>query len=215
MSTEMDLMLNRSENDIAYADQETGEDYYTTFESGIDKFYFSEGAVGSVADGEDIPEESELNRAATLLSATETKEVNKYFLGDVSANLLREIFLAGSGDYRYVFCCSFDGATASEPQLEAWDNSSLDSFISQALGLGVPANSWYKAICTTGGLPGDDWAGTALAGSGASNVVLLNDEAGALSGAGDLYFNFHILIPAGITVASIQTPVLCVAYTTN
>jgi len=215
MSTEMILRVNRSENDVAYADQETGEDNYTTFEDGVDKFYFSEGLAGAVVDGADIPTESELNRAAILLSALEETEVNKYFLGDVSANLLREIFLAGSGDYRWVFCCSFDGATASEPQLEAWDDSDLDSFVTQALGLGTPANSWYKAICTTAGAPGSDWAGTPLAGAGASNIVLLNDESGALSGAEDLYFNFHILILAGITTASIQTPVLCITYTTN
>jgi len=214
MATEMILRINRSSTDKAYADQLSGEDYYTSFESG-DKFIFSEGSA-VVADGEAIPDEVELNRAAIDLSGIVTSyEVPHYFLADSSANLLREIALAGSEDNQWVFACSFDGDTASEPQLEAWDDSDLDSFITQALGLGTPANSWYSAICTTTSTPGASWTGTKLAGSGASNVVLLNDGSGALSVATDLYFNLKIVIPSGITTPSIQTPVLCVTYTTT
>lgn len=215
MATTMTLRVNRSSNDVAYADQISGQDYYTSFEAGVDKFYFSEGSA-AVADGEVIPSEAELNRAAINLSLiTVDYEVPHYFLGDVSADLLREIALAGSEDYQYVFCCSFDGETASEPQLEAWDDDDLDSFVSQALGLGTPANSWYRAICTTTSSPGVSWSGTPLAGSGSSNIVLLNDGNGALSGATDLYFNFKIVVPVGLTVAAILTPVLCVTFTEN
>jgi hypothetical protein len=83
------------------------------------------------------------------------------------------------------------------------------------LGSGQPSNSWYKAICTTTTEPGTTWTGTPLAGSGVSNVILLNAGAGALTGAKDLYFNFHVNIPAGYVTPGQYFPVLLVTFTTN
>jgi hypothetical protein len=83
------------------------------------------------------------------------------------------------------------------------------------LGAGTPAGSWYKAVCTTAITPGAVWTGTPLAGSGVSNVVLLNDGSGALSAATDLYFNFHVKIPAAYSTPASYLPVLLVTYTTN
>ena len=179
-----------------------------------DSFIFSAGSA-LVADGLSIPGQTDLNRAATVLAPLASTVVAHYFLADVSVNLLKEIHLAGNGNYSYVFCASFDNATASEPQLEAWDDATLATYILGCLGSGLPSSSWYKAICTTTTIPGATWVGTPLAGAGVSNVILLNAGAGALTVAKDLYFNFHVKIPAGYTTPGQYLPVLLVTYTTN
>jgi len=179
-----------------------------------DSFIFSDGGDG-VADEEDTPTESELNRSAVQLSDSVAVEPNYYFLLDYSADKLKEIFLAGNQNKRYVFCADFDGATTSEPQLEAWDNDSLNTYLTPCLGEGSPSASWYRAVATKSGLPGADWTGVPLAGSGGSNVLLLNEGNGALTAATELYFNLKITIPAGYLVPAVHTPVLVITWTTN
>lgn len=208
------LRVNKSSTDKAYADMTSGEDLFEDVDANVDELIFSEGSA-AVADGEDLPTEEELNRAGTELSESSQVIVSKYFLGDNSADLLREIFLAGNQNKRYVFCAAFDDATASEPQLEAWDDDDYDSYTSPALGGGTPSASWYKAICTTDGLPGADWTGTPLGGDDSSNVVLLNSGNGALSAAKDLYFNFKVVIPAGYVTPGVANPVLAIVFTSN
>lgn len=181
---------------------------------GYDNLIFSNGGTG-VADGEDIPTDEELNRAATQLDANDPVVVSKYFMTDLSEDKLYQVKNAGNQQKRYAFGVSFDGETATEPQLEAWDNDSMESFVDPALGNGVPASSWYKAICTTTDTPVADWTGISLAGSGASNILLLNDGNGALTGAGNLYFNFKVIIPGGYLVPAAHNPVWVVTYTTN
>lgn len=179
-----------------------------------DSFIFSAGS-GAVADGQPLPSATDLNRAATQLSAIADVIVSKYLLSDASAALLKEIKLAGNQNKQFVFCASFDGATASEPILEAWDDTNLNSIALACLGAGVAANSWYKAVRTTSGLPGSNWAGIHLAGSASGNHILLNGGVGALGAAVDLYFNFKIVIPAGTAIAALYQPVLLITYTTN
>lgn len=179
-----------------------------------DSFIFTEGGPG-VADGDDTPTDEELNRAAVQLSESVAVVVPEYLLLDVSENILKEIKNAGNQEKRYAFCCYFDGATASEPQLEAWDNASVNSYADPGLGNGVPASSWYKGICTTTDTPAADWVGTPLAGLGASNVLPLNDGNGALSGAGELYFNLKIVIPGGYVTPAVHTPIIMCTFTTN
>ena len=191
----------------------TGTDWIAV-QSGYDSFIFSNGGAG-VADGDPIPTVEELNRAGVQLDADNPVIVPKYFLSDLSADLLLEIFNAGNQQKRYAFGISFDGATATEPQLEAWDNDSMDSYADPALGLGSPGSSWYRAICTTTSTPALNWTGTPLAGSGASNVVFLNDGNGALSGAGELYFNFKVIIPGGYLVPASHNPIFAITFTTN
>jgi hypothetical protein len=157
--------------------------------------------------------EQDINRAGTILSPISSVIVAKYFLEDIVDDILREIHLAGNQNKRYVFCCSFDGETASIPQLEVWDDADLDSYLLTCLGAGVPNLSWYKGKCTTNGLPGDNWVGTPLAGSGASNTVLL--DTGVLSGAKDLYFNFKVIFPAGVSTPSGYMPMFAISYLTN
>jgi len=180
----------------------------------LDVLIFSQGGIG-VADGNAIPSESLLNRYAVLLDSVNPVTVPKYFLADFSTSLLKELKLAGNQNKRYSIACDFDGATATEPQLEAWDSSAMNSYLSPALGGGAPSMSWYKAKQTTSGLPGVDWVGTPLAGNGVSNILLLNNGSGGLSGAGTLYFNFKIVIPGGYLIPALHTPTLAIVYTTN
>ena len=179
-----------------------------------DNFIFSQGG-GAVADGNATPSEALLNRYAVQLSATVPVTVPKYFLNDFSASLLKEIKLAGNQNKRYVFAASFDGATATEPILECWDNNSMNTVLSPALGAGTPTASWYKAVCTTAALPGANWVGTPLAGDGVSSSLLLNNGNGALLTSGILYFNFKIVIPANYLVPALHTPVMAIIYATN
>jgi hypothetical protein len=208
--TELIFRVNKSNTDSSYV--ALPSEYVDV---ATDDLLIASAGSDEVADGEAIPDVTQLNRAATLLDTINVVEVDKYFLGDSSVGILREIFMAGRQNKRYVFCCSFDGATASEPILEVWDNEDMDSANLICLGNGVPALSWYKAICTTDGLPGSEWLGTHMAGSGEFNSIQLNAGNGALVTAKDLYFNFCILIPAGIITPAGENPILVITYTTN
>lgn len=178
-----------------------------------DTLIFSAGS-DTVKDGEPIPSQNQLIQAGVVLSGAE-QIVPKYFLADVSANLLREIHLAGNQDKRYVFACVFDSATASEPVLEVWDDSNLNSVDIPELGAGTPSSSWYRGIVTTDSSAGTDWTGSRLAGSSDGNFLWLNNQNGALSGADNLYFQFKIVIPATATSGSSAVPVFVVKYLSN
>ena len=166
------------------------------------------------------PLTSELNNDATQIDPDSVKQVAKCFLMDDSGlGGYYTRLVKGMGlNQRYVFCFSFDGDTASEPQLEAWDDSDHDSYANHVLGNDTPANSMVKAICTTASLPGDSWGGTAIAGSGASRVVKLNPGVGAvILDSGDvskeLYANIKIVIPAGYETPAVETFVLTTRFT--
>jgi hypothetical protein len=165
-----------------------------------------------------IPTSSELNAAAVIIDPTLTVTVPLCLLYDYSHSIggyythkVIKDDLTNFDNLRYVFCFYFDGATATEPQLEAWDSSSHDSAYRNVLGLGVANNSFVKGKCTTTLSPGVGWAGTPLAGT--SNVLLLNDGNGALGGAINLYANLKIVIPAAYATPAAETFVLTVRYT--
>jgi len=179
-----------------------------------DTLVFSEGS-DTVDDGEAIPSQSDYNQAGTILHPTNDVEVAKCLLADASAGLLREIFNFADNK-RYVFCASFDGATASEPVLELWDDVNLNSRDLNSLGLGVAGDSWWKGAVTTDGLPGASWAGTPLAGNADGYFLWLNNENGVLgSGGGELYFNLKIVIPGGLEVSGLEQPVMAIKYLAN
>lgn len=205
------IYVNTDTDDDAYG--ESGMEY-TEVNVDNDYLVLSAGSA-TVADGEPIPSESDLIQAGTLISASVDVTVAKYLLADVGSNLLREIHNAGNQNKRYVFCFSFDGATASEPVLEIWDDDDLDTTDIYSLGEGTPSNSWWKGVVTTDGLPGADWVGSKLAGSSDGHFLWLNNESGALTIAKDLYCNLKIIIPSGTTNSASETPVLAVKYTTN
>jgi len=205
------LYINNSVNELAIGASGSS---WIEVASGYDTFIFTGGGSG-VANGDDIPTSEELDRAGVSLSESTAVVVPTYILADFSADTLYEIYNAGNVAKQYAFGVSFNGATASEPQLEAWDNDSMDSYVDPALGNGVPTNSWYKGIVTTASAPSADWTGVNMGGNGASNVVYLNNGSGALSVATDLYFNFKIVIPGGYVTPASHTPVLVVTFTTN
>lgn len=204
------VYANTGSSDITM--EESGAEF-TEISAANDYLIFSAGS-DVVADGEAIPSQADLNRAATLISESVETIVDKCFLADISSNTIKEIFNAGNQDKQYVFCAAFDAATATEPVLEMWDDEELDSTLIASLGAGTPANSWWRAIATTSSLPGADWVGTTLAGSTNNYFLWLNEENGALTGATNLYWNMKVVIPAGAS-ASLQVPIMVVKYTTN
>ena len=161
------------------------------------------------------PTSDELNAAAEIIDPALAVTVTKCLLMDYSHDVGGSYYthlIQGMGlNNQYVYCFSFDGATATEPQLEAWDTSAHTTHAKNVLGVATPANSMIKGVCTTAALPGFPWAGTALAG--ASNVLLLNAALGALTIAKDLYSNLKIVIPAAYTTPAAETFVLTVRYT--
>ncbi|HED05930.1 MAG TPA: hypothetical protein ENI61_04515, partial [Ignavibacteria bacterium] len=89
-----------------------------------------------VKNGETIPSASQLTQAGIILDGTE-QNISKYLLSDISDNQLKEIYGMGNQDKRYVMAFDFDGVTASEPVLEAWDDNSMNTIDNTILGAGV------------------------------------------------------------------------------
>jgi len=213
----MTLKINDLDADLAVGDSGAS---YIDVDLSNDYIIWTAGS-DDVKDGEDEPSEDELNQASTLIAELVETQVAHSLLFDYSASELKEIVGMGENK-RYVYAFSFDGDTATEPQLEAWNDSNHNSTTKNVLGLGTPADSMVKAVCTTGALPGANWAKTGgthinLAGSGASNVVKLNDGNGAitlLSGEGsrELYANIAIVIPDGYATPAIETFVSTIRY---
>jgi len=161
------------------------------------------------------PTANELNAAAEIIDPDVAVTVTKCLLMDYSHNVGGAYYthlVKGMGENKkYPFCFSFDAATATEPQLEAWDTSAHSTFNKNVLGAGTPADSMVKAKCTTTSLPGVGWVGTAIAGS--DNVLLLNDGNGAILLASDLYANLKIVIPANYSTPAAETFILTVRFT--
>lgn len=138
-----------------------------------------------------------------VIPAAGSLEAPKTFIADASAEIFDQVPLAGTtageqsgGDTRYVFAIYFDGATASIPYLEAWDDNTHATADDDFLGGGTPADSTLLAIATTNAAPGSaTWAGTPLSGTD-SRVALDTD---ALAGAKNLYFNIKQIIASTFT----------------
>ena len=210
MATALDIYINHSSSDLPL--NSSGVDWIE-FDPDNDRIIISNGS-DQIADGESSPGESALNSAGIVLNGTE-QTFDKYFLYDASANELKEIFLMGEGDSQYVIAFDFDGATASEPVLEAWDDSDMNSTDGVVLGEGTPSLSWIRAITTTNGSPGASWTGSRLAGNSDGNFLWLDDENGALSTAKTLYAQLKVVIPSTQSDSGVSTPVLVVKYTTT
>lgn len=178
-----------------------------------DILLFSNGS-DIVADGEPIPSATDIMRAGIILNGTE-QVVPKYFLADASANILRDITLMGNTTSRHVIAFDFDGATASEPVLEVWDDENLNTINGTILGTGVSANSWFRGITTTTNTPTTNWTGTVLAGSASNRILYLNDQNGPLSAATTLYCNIKLIVPATATVATNAQPKIAIKFASN
>lgn len=208
--TALSIWLNVSETDTAL--DESGGDWIE-MDLDNDSLIFSNGS-DVVADGEPIPTQSQLISAGVVLTGIQ-QIVPKYFLADVSANILREISLMGDTTGRYVVAFEFDDATATEPVLEIWDDDTLLTIDGTTLGAGTASNSWWKGITTTAGSPGASWSGFALAGSSSSHYLSLNNGSGALVADGVLYCNLKIIVPSSASVGLSTNPVIVVKYTSN
>lgn len=187
---------------------------WTVVSVGNDFLVFTHGST-AVANGQPIPSSFQLSAAGALLDGSQII-IPHYLLADISANQLKEIFNMGDQNTRYVMCFAFDGATTSEPVLEAWDDDNLNTINATSLGAGTASSSWLKGITTTSAASGAaGWAGSPLAGSSDGNFLWLNDQNGALSIAKNLYCNLKLIIPATQTTGGAETPVLTVKYTTT
>lgn len=210
MATNLTVHLNTTAVD---ADRVAQPGNYVQMDLANDKLIWSAGSA-AVIDGGDTPTNSELNDAATIILVTDT-EIDKLFLLDFSdvGVELKEIDLAGSTDTQFVVNLSLDGATATEPTLEGYDDNTHTTANAAVLGLGTPADSMIKAVLTTGGSPGAAWTGTTIAGSLAPNILELNGGGGAFGAAAEVYVNLQVLIPGGFPNPFVEAPVLTIRYT--
>jgi len=212
MATNLTVRVNYVDADVNYI---TTPADYISLDLANDYLIWTEGdaTVKDLMTHE--PTAAELNAAATKIDPDNPVEVNLCLLMDYSHDVGGAYYthkvIGMKGNKRYVYCFSFDAATASEPQIEAWDDSNHNSTNNHVLGNGTPANSFVRGVCTTASLPGAGWVGSPIAGL--SNIILLNNGNGALGAAGDLYANLKIKIPAGYATPAAETFCLTIRYT--
>ncbi len=222
MTTSLSIIANLVDSTVTY---QTTPANYIVLDLTNDYLIHTEGnsTVKDLMTSEPTP--SELNEASTIIDNTADKEVDKILVMDYSHNFSGSYYtylVKGKGENkRYVFGFSFDGATATEPQLEAWDDENHNTYANNVLGDGTPANSMVKVVSTTDSLPGASWAGTAIAGDDSGRVVLLNAGNGALGAlpSGDtsqeIYANIKIVIPQSYATPFIENFVLTCRFTWN
>jgi len=210
MATALKIYVNNGTSDL---ELNISGSSWVEIDTTNDEIIFTDGS-DTVKDGEAIPSDTQLNSAAPILDSTE-QTIPMYLLSDNSASELKEIHNMGAGNYRYVMAFEFTTATVSEPVLEAWDDTDLDSVDSVPLGSGTPSSSWFRGVTTTAALPGAAWTGSRLAGSSDGNFLWLNNESGALSVADVLYCQLKLVIPATQQDAGSTNPVLAVKYATT
>ena len=212
MATNLDIYANCDTSDSPL--NTSGVDW-VEIDTANDEIIIS-GGSDTVADGEPIPSETQLNQAGLLLIQPRIEQTyDKYFLSDDSAGLLKQIHNMGEGNYRYVLAFDFDDSTASEPVLELWDNTDLDSVDIVPLGSGTPSASWFRGIVTTNSQPGAGWTGSRLAGSSDGYFLWLNDQDGALTSAKTLYCQLKVVVPSTQTDAGASVPVIAIKYATT
>jgi len=221
--TSLELYVNVGDPDIPYG--ETGADYVLL--DLVQDILIWTGVDDIVKDGlERDPTPTELINASPIIPISPELDliVPVCLLQDYSAGTgefhLRQVMGMGEDYKRYVFLFHFDGATATEPQLEAWDDDTMLTIVNKVLGgsdvtpIENPEDSMVNAVCTTTDDPGEDW-GAPLAGNGATYVVKLNQGDGAITeiGGKDLYANIKIKIPTNFANPAIETFSLVVKYT--
>lgn len=222
MATTLNVIANLVDSAVNY--QTTPADFIV-LDLAHDYLIWTEGNATVKDRMASEPTPSQLNEASTIIDPDLPVTVAKCLVMDYSHNWESAYYtylVKGMAENaRYVFGFSFDGATATEPQLECWDDSDHDSTLKHVLGAGTPANSMIKGVCTTTSLPGALWAGIALAGNGTGRYLKLNDNSGALNAletgitSQELYANLKIVIPANYATPAIETFVITVRYTYN
>jgi hypothetical protein len=184
----VNILVNLSANDVPCTNP-AGDSNFLLLGSGDYLVWKdSQQMVGDTISGMSYP---------VIIPESVVSEAPKLFLADYSEAIYQQVVLAGTslsvmgGDNRYVCCAWFSGATATIPYLEMYDDDTHETWESKPLGDGVPADSLFKAICTTNAVPGSaTWSGTPLAGTD-SRIAL---DTGALSGAKYLYWNMKQIL---------------------
>lgn len=186
------ILYNHSQNDVPNTGGSGGDSNWKVLNTVVDKITFMGNGI---SDGD-----SNASKDIFLIPESGNQEPPKTFINDYSEGKWKRVWLAGSnanqgggGDYRYVFGAFFDGTTASVPILQAWDSTAHDTYNLEVLGSGTPDNSMLRAIATTHSSPGNEWAGTPLAGSGDSNSVALDNS--AINFSKMVYWNLRLLVP--------------------
>jgi len=222
MSVDLTVLINYVDPDVNYA---TTPANFIALSLNDDYLIWTEGddVVKDLMTSE--PTADQLNAAATIISDTEDTLVDKCLMMDYSHDVGGSYFthlVKGMGENKkFVFGFSFNGGTATEPQLEAWDDANHNTTDKHVLGFGNPADSMVKAVCTNLALPGVDWAGTAIAGNGSTRIVKLNNGNGALNDLAsgevsqELYANMKIEIPQSYATPSVESFVTTIRYTWN
>lgn len=214
MSTEATIYINHSQTDSPL--ETSGVDWVDINALEGDKLLINNGS-DVIKDGAIAPGEQAINGAGLVLDGAE-HILSKYFLLDESdGSKLKEVFMAGAQNKRYVFAVDFDGPTVSIPVLEAWDDIGMDSIDSVILGEGTPSLSWIQAINTTSALPGSSWEtgiGSGIRLAGATDGYFLELDSAPLSVAKTLYFQTKVVVPSTQQDAGLMNPVLIVKWTT-
>ena len=188
---------------------------FVQFSEGNDQIIFTQGNT-EVVDGANTPTQSELISAGVELDGNQFI-VSEYLLQDTSENLLKNIDNMGNIDKQFVIAFDFDAPTASEPVLEVWDDSNLNTIDNAMLGSGTPSASFIRGVTTTTASPGANWitSGTRMAGSSDGNFLNLNDLGGFLTGATTLYAQLAVVVPASQTTGFSANPVFVVKWLEN
>lgn len=212
MAVNLDIAVNTGLVDDEY--NATGTEWVIIDENN-DYLIFTDGG-DTVKDGEPLPSQTDLNSAAIRIGEGSEVIVSEYLLSDFDANELKEIHLMGDQNAQHVLAFDFDGATATEPVLELWDNATLSTIDLNALGSGTASDSWFRGITTTTSPSGaSGWVGNKLAGAGVGNFLFLNDQNGPLSTAKTLYAQLKMIIPNTINDSSSEQPLIVVKYGSN
>lgn len=217
MSTNLTVRVNVGDPSVVFG--ATGADYFD-LDLANDYLIWTGGSDDVINHMNHEPTNDELNEASTLITDEDTQVPYCYVVDYSGAGGQYTHEVLGIGDNeQYVFCFSFDGATASEPTLEAWDDSNHDSTDKNVLGGLTGYSSFVKAVCTTVSAPGTGWAGLSLSGT---NSLELNGGNGAIDLTGlatgdtyDCYANIKIVIPANYPVPAVENFVFTVKYTWN
>ena len=208
----LNVFINVDTQDLAL--NTSGVDF-VQFSEGNDQIIFTQGNT-EVVDGADTPTQSELISAGIELTGSQIV-LTEYLLQDTSENLLKNIDNMGNIDKQFVLAFDFDAPTASEPVLEVFDDSNLNTINNTMLGAGTPSASFIRGVTTTNSSPGSNWITTAtrMAGSSDGNFLNLNDLGGFLTGATTLYANLAVVVPASQTTGFSANVVFVVKWLEN
>jgi hypothetical protein len=216
--TNVEILINTEDASLTYKDEPT---HYKKLNISNDFLLWGEETVRIHDGAEGIPSEIDLLESATVIDPINSRKVSKCFLFKPDEGLGGKLFeVDGMGmDKPYVFAFSFDGPTASEPQLEAWDDISHQTINFHVLGNGNGENSFISGVTTNVTSPGPSWGGEPIAGS--EYPLLLNDDLGPLedlpsgTDSQELYCNLKISIPPAYSEAGVENFIFSLRYTWN